>query len=286
MPSLKKINQSLSLYSYVCNELKKEMGWGRWGNSKDTSAILRSGWLVFCELARSVKFWIISKNVSVTYKILVCGIQVIKWFIIKELNNIEISKTLWGGWMMFLGVFCLLQSCFAVCRSNISCNCLGMNLGWGTEGLSLVCWACSLSVLAGLCACVSHDVLPFATLNPFKALLSFSSKGKAFKRSFPALLLQKDHFFQKQKGSTSLTWGIQLVCQGTSNTWQLLKISFVFVLLALSCGSPENCCAHPAGDASRPFPKGEQNFSPWKGLGRCGHIQLYRPEHHLLMLFN
>lgn len=57
----------------------------------------------------------------------------------------------------------------------------------------------------GLCARVSHDVLPLAALNPFKALLSFSGKGKAFKRPFPALLLQKDNFFQKQKDSTSLT---------------------------------------------------------------------------------
>lgn len=112
-----------------------------------------------------------------------------------------------------------------MCRSNISCACLGRNFGWGAEGLSLVCWTCSLSVLTdGLCARVSHDVLPLAALNPFKALLSFSGKGKAFKRPFPALLLQKDNFFQKQKDSTSLTWGIQLMCQGTSNAWQLLKI--------------------------------------------------------------
>lgn len=30
--------------------------------------------------------------------------------------------------------------------------------------------------------------------------------------------------FKSRNNSTSLTWGIQLMCQGTSNAWQLLKI--------------------------------------------------------------
>lgn len=44
-PQKDKLVYILSLYSYVCTELKKDLGWGRWGNSKDISDISRSGWL-------------------------------------------------------------------------------------------------------------------------------------------------------------------------------------------------------------------------------------------------
>lgn len=77
-----------------------------------------------------------------------------------------------------------------------------------------------------ICVLVSHDVVPLATPSPFKVVFSFSGKGKACIHPFPTLhlVLQKDNFFQNQKDSTSLTWGIQLRCQGTSNAQQLLKI--------------------------------------------------------------
>lgn len=84
-----------------------------------------------------------------------------------------------------------------MCRANISCACLGMNFGWGAEGLSLVCWTCSLSALAdGLCPCVSHEVFPLAALNAFKALLSFSGQG-SIQMFFSCPSIAKGQFLSK-----------------------------------------------------------------------------------------
>lgn len=136
------------------------------------------------------------------------------------------------------------------------------------------------------CASVSHDVVPPATPNPFKTILSFSWEGWSMHTSFshPSPHIAKGQFLSKIK-KTQLpwpeesSWGVGEAQMPSTFS----RFDFVFALFPLSCGFWVSCSAGPAMDAAEGWR--EINLS-WKGAGRFGYMQPSRPEHHLLILLD